>query len=933
MNFSLVQLLSGGITTNLNSSVRRVKSEGRLDNSLAALGILAKNQLDTRAWCALNIYSAPIQDEVAGLGLLTVMRCLGIAIVKLLSGSEPTIGQDGQSQTDYFVHLDKIIKNDKNKNNEKQKNLNDLLVIGGEQTQGKVNSLASLLKAGDSCVPVESLPNYSNPRSVIAYPTSKLFSKVVLCPALLQESAEIYTRYGKDSGLHCPDLKSLTGMLKALLSKVDSFDRLSLADVLSDDRSYFPLKNNPAAKTKVNLFLRDVLGDLVTFKPQLLDEITLLLMHSKGLCNDTVTGMVTWFVATRERLGPTAWIVAVLIRDLKVMSELNTMVKSFGVLGASGLELLAEMGSILGRGSTVLDVHSDIIGRVDKKVFLRDKVAKISQSELKVALEEIRKYELPMDPKWPDADTHWKKRWAYTKSGSHSKRIERLALGDIVTQKGQVTRREFAEAVERNLIAYGEPSVHAGVSLKLEAPKTRAIYGCDSISYFTFDFLLQPIERDWVGKRVLLKPSRSDALEDYSRWGSQLETYKVMLDYDDFNSQHSIESMQSVFEIFCSGAPPEILDWALKSFSNAYIWGDPANPEGQLSVGTLFSGHRATSFINSVLNAAYLRVLMGRDFWALKSWHTGDDVLITTSRVDLVDTIVRTCLDGRLRINPAKQSIGRVNAEFLRVSFNRERGVGYFSRCVGSLISGNWVQLKLLDELEFVDSILGQCWTIVNRSGVRWLPVLIYSTFKRRVPTLAPYAKELLLGEASFNGSPLRAPSQLEYLELRSHIAVARKRAFRDLPAAATQDYLDNFVDGRILEKIEVTRGQLKRLMLEASYKGETEATKGITVPESEVRRIASVMRYCGGKLRKRRGVLESLFPISFMRGLMDVKLTEAVLVGLGKALEADIMDQAWATRVFPVAAFTNIPYSSARSLGRVVNTVTAFYSTFALSL
>jgi hypothetical protein len=861
------------------------------------------------------------------------MYCLGITIVKLISGIKPTIGQDGGLVTDFTVHLEKVLKNDKNYKNNNKKNINDLLVIDTRPGQVRDHDLASLLTVRGSRVPIVSSPKDDKPRQLDAYPTSRTFRKFELSPDLLKEAAEVYVEHGRRLGLHCSSIGDIEDILNTLFADVDSFDELSMADVLLDDRHFFPLKVNPAAKTKVNLFLRDVLQDLITFKPQLINEVALLLLHSKGLCNDTVTGLIMWFVAARERLGPTAWIVVVLIRNLKVMSELNTMVKSFGVLGADGLEILAEMGSILGRGSTTLDVHGDIIGRVNKKVFLRDKAAKISQSDLRVALEEIKKYELPMDPSWPDTETHWKKRWAYTKSGSHSKRIERIALGNTVTQSGQVTRREFAEAVNENLIAYGEPSVHAGVSLKLEAPKTRAIYGCDSISYFTFDYLLQPIERDWVGKRVLLKPSRSDALEDYSKWGSQLETYKVMLDYDDFNSQHSIESMQSVFEVFCSGAPQEVLDWALKSFSNAYIWGDPEHPDGQLSVGTLFSGHRATSFINSVLNAAYLRVLMGRNFWALKSWHTGDDVLITTSRVDLVDAIVSTCLDGRLRINPAKQSIGRVNAEFLRVSFNSNRGIGYFSRCIGSLISGNWVQLKLLDELEFVDSILGQCWTLVNRSGVRWLPVLIYSTFKRRVPSLATYARELLLGEASFNGSPLRAPSQYEYLELRSRIAVARKRAFRDLPAAATQDYLDNFVDSRILDKIEVTRGQLKRLMLEASYKGETEATKGIDIPESEVRRIASVMRYSGGRLKKRRGVLESLFPISFMRGLMDVRLTEAVLIGLGKVLEADVMDQAWATRVFPVAAFTNIPYSSARSLGRVVNTVTAFYSTFTLSL
>jgi hypothetical protein len=371
----------------------------------------------------------------------------------------------------------------------------------------------------------------------------------------------------------------------------------------------------------------------------------------------------------------------------------------------------------------------------------------------------------------------------------------------------------------------------------------------------------------------------------------------------------------------------------MDSFDNSYIWDSTFCPDGVKSVGTLFSGHRATSFINSILNAAYLRVAVGRDFWRTTSLHTGDDVLVTSNDANLIDGIVKNVLDGRLRINPSKQSLGQVNAEFLRVSFNKDGGTGYLCRAIGSLVSGNWVSLKQLDELEYIDSMLAQAWTLRMRSGSDLGPMGLLSTFKRRAPELAYYAEDLLRARVSFNGSPVIGREGNRFTELVCDISVSRSRSFSDMKAHATQDYLDNCVDSSLLDKTGITRGQLKRLMLEASYKGESEADKRIVSVTTGIKRIASQMTYSGGRFLKRSGVLEKLFPLSFMRGLVDLPLTKSILVGLGYALEADVMDQAWGTRVHSIRAESALSYSTARSLGRVVNCVTSFYCYFPLAL
>lgn len=79
-----------------------------------------------------------------------------------------------------------------------------------------------------------------------------------------------------------------------------------------------------------------------------------------------------------------------------------------------------------------------------------------------------------------------------------------------------------------------------------------------------------------------------------------------MLDYDDYNARHPLEYQQMVIEelVAHSGYDPVLGQRLADSFNNMYLF-RPDTREPQQLKGTLMSGHRATTFINSVLNYAY----------------------------------------------------------------------------------------------------------------------------------------------------------------------------------------------------------------------------------------------------------------------------------------------------------------------------------------
>lgn len=266
-------------------------------------------------------------------------------------------------------------------------------------------------------------------------------------------------------------------------------------------------------------------------------------------------------------------------------------------------------------------------------------------------------------------NSFWQRRWAATPTGSvHSQYEEDRPY--ISSERIEKTKQFTLTSMPQRGLAHWTgrtPEIAAWKSVKYEWAKNRAIYGTDLTSYVLTDFAMPAVEEalshvfpvgrkaneKYVSKRIDLAAPGGIAL---------------CFDYEDFNSQHSLEAQYEVVQAFRDTYWPamhrdqrEAIEWVLRSTLTQRVTGDG----GYRTAGTLLSGWRLTTLVNTVLNRVYLE-LAGCTALFRDSVHNGDDVLAYTNTVaDCVTVLARADQYG-IRAQPAKCAIAGL-AEFLRV--------------------------------------------------------------------------------------------------------------------------------------------------------------------------------------------------------------------------------------------------------------------------
>jgi hypothetical protein len=641
------------------------------------------------------------------------------------------------------------------------------------------------------------------------------FSKLTMLGAVV--SRKTGTRIGE---------MKVAELAQLLMEEGGSFGKCSvMLDLIQsgivDDRIVFPLKDHPAAATKTNVRVSDVLTDIKRYYPGCWSSLPLVMEGLVGCGNDEAAGWLIWYVAAFEVNQEIALTVMSLRHISGCIKEISTAVKSVGLNSTREGAMVCELNVLVGRGAVPGNADEDVMPRISKKRFLSEKAAVMDPVLLREAIRDVLAEELVVEPKWDDKDSYWSRRWMYTKSGSHTRKIEDVVFGQRLDLPPQPTRREFSEAIEENLVAFGKPEVWSGLSWKLEHGKTRAIYGCDSRSYFTFDYLLQPVEAVWRNRRALLNPGSELQGKLYPRLGQE-GPYRFMLDFDDYNSQHTLDAMRMVIEEACAGAPHDVLSWAVESWDSMYVrWvsSRTGKLETKRMVGTLPSGHRATTFVNTILNAAYCRMVAGPDYNSVRSLHAGDDVIMSGGS-EAISRIVANVERSPLRVNRSKQSVGNVGGEFLRVAYREKEAFGYMARAAASCVSGNWVTEAEVSPRSYVENFTRLSWTMANRSGVKNIGAVLTSSLRRRVPALANMAHEIVTLRTSVGGSPVRtdSPNKWKKVDLEGG-QMEKPKMDVGLASYATDAYLHSHVDIKLLKEAGVEPGSLRAMMLKASYK------------------------------------------------------------------------------------------------------------------
>ncbi|BAU79486.1 RNA dependent RNA polymerase [Diatom colony associated dsRNA virus 3] len=698
-----------------------------------------------------------------------------------------------------------------------------------------------------------------------------------------------------------------------------------------EDLDVFPERfGTPFDKT--NIRFKRLWRDVCQYFPRVARVVRRERVILQGYTHDEACGWLIWLCASQEILGGAALaFVAVFGKHAKFLKLLNTAVKAFGLQQARWGSAVCELSTLAGRGVGELVPDEDVRTRVDYAAFLEEKAAVCERGRLRSCIEAVIAREMAEKPVWHTKEEYWSRRWLFTKSGSHSRSMEREWFGEKLDLPPLATRREFAEAVKECMVAYGEPRVEAGYSEKAEHGKTRAIYGCDSVSYFTFDYLLKPVEAVWRNSRVLLDPGRTPQGLRYKELAEH-DGYKYMLDFDDYNSQHEIEAMKMVIEIACKDAPPDVLKWALDSWDNMFVhWVSKDGLKRSKMVGTLPSGHRATTFVNTILNAAYCLYASSTDMSELDGYHCGDDVIVFGDE-RAMSLFVKDMCKSVFKINPAKQSVGQYNGEFLRVAFDRRGASGYGARSISAMVSGNWTTDNRLDKTSYIDTMLRNLWTLCARFRTDRLGVLGLTCLRKRAPEVVPWAYGLVTHEISWNGSPVKLSGRGEpVLVLRSTGGRSRPRPERLKKTFASDAMLSNHIDFTLMDAAGIAPSQVHSALAAASGKPreyDRESLLDITEEWSSRWGVYSMGTIASMHTRPTVTSSEALNVLSKMFTKIDwVDIVRSIYPHIGGELSAT------GTSPWPLVVDYNLPYSDCMAYRNKVTTTVGLLVTYPVTV
>lgn len=303
-----------------------------------------------------------------------------------------------------------------------------------------------------------------------------------------------------------------------------------------------------------------------------------------------------------------------------------------------------------------------------------------------------------------------------------------------------------------------EPRIDSVASEKFEQSKARAIYGTAPLDYAIMAYVIKGIEPQLHRVQgVEAGLSGVDEVRAILRRSIIAKTPGIeatMVDYADFNLQHTIEAQQLLFEVLAVrykavSAHPDYIrasEWCAKALGNQWVR-FPNETVPMRSMQGMFSGVRGTNFINTLLNVAYFRHakqkvadLLGMHPIDLTNIHMGDDVWITNqSRLWAQSTYTVLKAVG-YEFQDSKQMFDTNRGEFLRVVYTEEGARGYLARALGTLITRPLQGTDELTPQERANALNSQIQILARRGMMRPATQAIWAA-------VVPHALRLALPE------------------------------------------------------------------------------------------------------------------------------------------------------------------------------------------
>jgi hypothetical protein len=445
----------------------------------------------------------------------------------------------------------------------------------------------------------------------------------------------------------------------------------------------------------------------------------------QSFSTSAVAGMILWLSQCPEHLRPLISTTKLFsAQDYKAFTKLgkatSTRAKALQNLQETDLRVIFELDTLVNRVTGSVDWASEKENRINPRLaninpdFVYDVARKLFSQQTHEA-EPARRLS------WNE---FWGNRWQWTASGSyHSQYIE----DQEYKYKDQQLRNKFIAAIAMPEVSidhfsHRTPEIQAWSSVKYEWGKQRAIYGTDFTSYVLTHFLFYNAE-DTLGAQF---PVGSKARPSYvsARVSAMLERgLHYCLDFEDFNSQHSNGAMKAVLRAWVDAQrhhlhPDQlgIAEWVIASIDNTIINDHMGLKETYKTKGTLMSGWRLTTFVNSVLNYIYTTTLIQGSEDQIYSLHNGDDVIMTFSKLSTLANMQKLASKYSIRAQPHKSHYGAI-AEFLRVDHLRGEHGQYLSRNISTLVHGRIESKKAITAVDAISALESRLAEFIMRDG------------------------------------------------------------------------------------------------------------------------------------------------------------------------------------------------------------------------
>jgi len=324
----------------------------------------------------------------------------------------------------------------------------------------------------------------------------------------------------------------------------------------------------------------------------------------------------------------------------------------------------------------------------------------------------------PKKTTWED---YWAMRWAWSPTGAYHSQYEEdkeyIASDRSLKHKFYSFNRMPAYPFTK--FSRRRAEMVAWSSTKYEWGKQRAIYGVDATSFIMAGYCMPNIE-EMLSEKFPIGQSANE--ENVAKTVQQVlaNGTPFCFDFEDFNSQHSNSSMQAVLRAYHSVfnndmVPDQItaLGWVIRSLDECYI-NDVANNTKYKTSGTLLSGWRFTTVMNTILNQIYTDVCL--DGLNVVSTHNGDDVLMSVKNMKQIVTLEQRAKLYNIRFQKTKCFLGAI-AEFLRVDHKAKTSSQYLARAVATFVHGPTESALPNNLRAYLKSQIDRAYEILERGG------------------------------------------------------------------------------------------------------------------------------------------------------------------------------------------------------------------------